>query len=210
MAAPGFARHCGDDSALDGSSAAFADHMFEKVHSSTLPKRLWGGNTQSVIYREGNPADDLYMDAKTARTINIREWVAGAGGPSEFVRRYCEGRWEAVQVSQWISPTSPKSIGHKVAREIEERLGKPPGSMDHVTNGAAPSQPARLDTEKLADLLETVEAAIIQSRRQIPARTKARIVAALYADEQASAAASPQAVQSALSSILSSLSLEET
>jgi len=73
-----------------------------------------------------------------------------------------------------------------------------------------PSQPQRLDTEKLIDLMETVEAAIIQSGRQISTRTKVRIVAALYADEQASAAASPQAVQSALSSILSSLSLEET
>ena len=209
MAAPRFARHCGDNRAFDSSSAASADHMFEKVHPCTLPKRLGSSNTQLVIYREGNSPDDSYMDAKTARTINIREWVAGAGGPSEFVRRYCEGRWEAVQVSQWISLTSPKSIGHKVAREIEERLGKPTGSMDRAPDDAIPSQPQRLDTEKLADLLETVEAAILQSRRQVPVRTKARLVAALYADEQASAAASAQAVQAALSSILS-VSLEET
>lgn len=67
------------------------------------------------------------------------------------------------------------------------------------------SQAGGLNAEKLADLLETVEAAIAQSGRQVPVRTKARLVAALYGDEQASAAGSAQAVQAALASILATL-----
>lgn len=75
-----------------------------------------------------------------------------------------------------------------------------------VTNVALhQSQAGGLNTEKLANLLETVEAAIAQSGRQVPVRTKARLVAALYGDEQASAAGSTQAVQAALTSILATL-----
>jgi hypothetical protein len=67
------------------------------------------------------------MDASTCRTENARLWVAAAGGPAEFARRY---GWVQAQVSQWISPSSPKGIGHKLARDIEAKLGRPAGSMD--------------------------------------------------------------------------------
>jgi len=72
------------------------------------------------------------MDAKTNRTINIRALVAEAGGPADFAAM--TRRWPASQASQWISATNPKPIGHKLAREIEDALGKPYAwlDQDHV------------------------------------------------------------------------------
>jgi transcriptional regulator with XRE-family HTH domain len=73
---------------------------------------------------------------------------------------------------------------------------------------ASASQSAGLDVDKLATLIETVEAAVERSGRRVPARTKARLLTALYRDDQASAASSAQAVQAALASILATM--EET
>jgi transcriptional regulator with XRE-family HTH domain len=128
---------------------------------------------------------------------------------TEFARRTGIGYSTIAELERGGMATSTK------IRLLAEALGVSirwleTGKGPKTDEEAKPSQPERLDTEKLIDLMETVEAAIIQSGRQIPTRTKARIVAALYADEQASAAASGQAVQAALSSLLSSLSLEET
>ncbi len=78
--------------------------------------------------------------------------------------------------------------------------------ISHIGN-APPrtSQSVGLDVGKLADLIETVEAAVAQSRRPLPARTKAKIIATLYSHDQAAAASSPQAVRVALASILASM-----
>lgn len=76
------------------------------------------------------------MDAKSARTANIRSFVSAAGGPTTFANRYGDAGpsrsvWSQAQVSQWISVEHPKGIGHALAREIERRLGLSPGWMDH-------------------------------------------------------------------------------
>ncbi len=94
------------------------------------------------------------MDAQTARTSNIRLWVAEAGGPAAFADKYGDGRWVAAQVSQWISETSPKGIGHKLARTIEERLNKAPGAMDWTLSVREPEaqyQAVRFEADKLAE-----------------------------------------------------------
>lgn len=99
------------------------------------------------------------MDAKTARTLNIRHWVADAGGPAVFAERYGSGRWGAAQVSQWISETSPKGIGHALARAIEQKLGKPTGIMDRPPEEPASEQgshPARIDPEILAASIKLI------------------------------------------------------
>lgn len=70
------------------------------------------------------------------------------------------------------------------------------------------SQPVGLDTAKLTSLIETVEAASAQTRKDVPARLKARLIATLYADNPELAASAPVAVQALLSSILSTV--EET
>ena len=99
-------------------------------------------NTVSGISRARHGWDDSRMDAATARTTNIRLWVAEAGGPAEFARRYGGDDWVQAQVSQWTSQSRPKGIGNKLAREIERRLGKSPGSMDqepgHSNEGKPP------------------------------------------------------------------------
>lgn len=92
-------------------------------------------------------------------------------------------------------------------RVIAEALGV---SLSYLETGKGPksggeSQPAGLDVEKLTDLLETVEAAIAKSGRVVPPRIKARLIAALYRDDQASAASSAQAVQAALAGLLISM-----
>jgi len=139
-------------------------------------------------------------------SANLRRIRLSKGMTQEALAEACG--WSGQSRIANYESSLPKAREPKVS-EVP-LLVKALGTTVAELFGEQTSQPQRLDSEKLADLLETVEAAIIQSRRQIPARTKARIVAALYADEQASAAASPQAVQTALSSILSSLSLEET
>lgn len=59
-----------------------------------------------------------------------------------------------------------------------------------------PSQSVGLDVTKLTDLIETLEAAAVQAGRDIPPRTKARVLASLYASN-----ASREAVVAALASI---------
>lgn len=58
------------------------------------------------------------MDASTARTLNMRLRVAAAGGPAEWARLYGGTRWAQPQVSQWISESNPKSIGHRLSRDL--------------------------------------------------------------------------------------------
>lgn len=78
------------------------------------------------------------MDAKTARTLNIRALVAKIGGPTAFANAYGAGEisnWTQEQVSQWISETKPKSVGHRLAREIERRVGIDAGALDQPPSG---------------------------------------------------------------------------
>lgn len=78
------------------------------------------------------------MDALSARTFHIKQLVAAAGGPVEFSRRRGAGRWSQAQVSQWISETNPKGIGHKLARAIEAELGLPNAYLDRLPSVDAP------------------------------------------------------------------------
>jgi hypothetical protein len=95
------------------------------------------------------------MDAKTSRTAHIRLLVEESGGPAEFARRYGGQNWAQAQVSQWISPTNPKGIGHKLAREIEQRLGLSPGSMDRPP--AVESQSLGLDIDRMRTAAKFLE-----------------------------------------------------
>jgi len=70
------------------------------------------------------------MDANSARTENMRRLVADAGGPAEWVRQYGGIRWQQPQVSQWISETSPKGIGRRLARDLETAMGLTSGELD--------------------------------------------------------------------------------
>ncbi len=78
------------------------------------------------------------MDAKTSRTVNIRRLVQEAGGPTAFANTYgapvdgVGSIWSQAQVSQWISEEKPKSVGHRLAREIERRAKKAPGYLDRL------------------------------------------------------------------------------
>ena len=64
------------------------------------------------------------MDNKAVRRANIEMLVEKAGGPTRFGEQV--GR-DQVQVSQWLGG---KNVGDRLAREIEERLGKRKGWLD--------------------------------------------------------------------------------
>lgn len=79
------------------------------------------------------------MDATTARTLNIRRFVSAANGPTAFANRYGGGRWTQAQVSQWVSEENPKSIGGRLARDLEAELRLPRGAMDQPPNDTGPA-----------------------------------------------------------------------
>ena len=68
---------------------------------------------------------------------------------------------------------------------------------------SVPSQPARPDTAKLANLIESVECVIVDDSLNFDARLKARVVAAVYANS-GNELLTRQAVRAALFAALSS------
>lgn len=110
-------------------------HELSRIGSGPCPQPYQNGYGFAIPNREfpklGTPPTLPGMDAKTARTLNIRKWVAAEGGPALFSQKL-DGRWAATQVSQWISESKPKPIGHALARALEEAGGRRPGSLDHV------------------------------------------------------------------------------
>jgi hypothetical protein len=90
------------------------------------------------------------MDANTARTVNMRRLVADAGGPTAWAEKYGGARWSQVLASQWISETSPKGIGRKLARSLEVAQGLSDGSLDWPPNESqSQSQSVGFDLAKL-------------------------------------------------------------
>lgn len=106
------------------------------------------------------------MDSATARTLNIRRFVAEAGGPTEFANKYGAGRWTQAQVSQWISREKPKSIGNALARTLESVLNLNHGTMD-TFNFALIQE--RKGNRGATDLQNVVAEPI--SRRKLPVLT---------------------------------------
>lgn len=75
------------------------------------------------------------MDAPSYRTHHMRHLVAQAGGPAGWIRKHAGTRWQQAQVSQWISESNPKGIGHKLARDLEVAMGLPHGYLDLPGDG---------------------------------------------------------------------------
>lgn len=129
------------------------------------------------------------MDNKAVRKANIEALVAEAGGPTEFGKLI---EREQVQVSQWLGG---KPIGDRLARHIEEKLGKARGWLDvqqwRIAEPAAEYQSVRLDPETIAI---TTRALLIFLRRRDPTATldltvreDAELFAAVYAEVASSA-----------------------
>lgn len=118
----------------------------------------------------------------------------------------------------------PKTVGSKLYNwysrdyKIPDAMRKPLAglglSIDWINTGDGEmviavtpprqSQLAGLDVAKLAGLIETVDSATAGTRLARDSKTKARLVVALYMDEQAMAAG-PAAVSAMLASILASM-----
>ena len=94
------------------------------------------------------------MDASTQRTINMRARVAEAGGPAEWARQFGGTRWQQPQVSQWISETNPKGIGHRLARDLEAAMGVPAGTLDRPS---ADSHSVGLDVPTLRSAIRLLQ-----------------------------------------------------
>ncbi|PTT36784.1 hypothetical protein DBR33_19020, partial [Stenotrophomonas sp. HMWF022] len=62
-------------------------------------------------------------------------------------------RWAQPQVSQWISESNPKSIGHRLARDLESAMQLPHGTLDRADQDvemSLQSQSTGLDFEKMS------------------------------------------------------------
>jgi phage repressor protein C with HTH and peptisase S24 domain len=81
------------------------------------------------------------MEAKEIRRKNVYALVKAMGGPTAFGAAV--GR-DQVQVSQW---TAGKPLGDKLARHIEDSLGKPLGWLDAPHWDEAEDIPAETLTE---------------------------------------------------------------
>lgn len=79
-----------------------------------------------------------FMDSTTIRRRNITMLVRLADGPTAFSKLVDR---DQVQVSQWTSETKPKPIGNKLARSIEQRLGKEAGWLDRPQWPDEPGNP---------------------------------------------------------------------
>lgn len=99
-----------------------------------------------------------------------------------------------------------RGISDATAKKIEQGLKLEPGALSSPGLQVVPSQPGRLDTIKLANLIEGVDAAIAAEGMDFPARLRARIIAAFYADP-GTEPITEQAIRAALSAVV--LSLEE-
>lgn len=160
------------------------------------------------IVSDERSTDDWGMDPKEAFKRRLKEAAeeVGLGSRVALAAKIGAGDNAKQVAQQWVERLS-------VPEKYRKPLTKLLLSLDYINTGAGTvresarieSQSVGIDVEKLTDLLETVEAAVAKSKRQVPTRTKARLVAALYANEQASAAGSAQAVQAALASILATL-----
>ncbi|MGQ5356489.1 hypothetical protein ACULML_17740 [Xanthomonas arboricola pv. corylina] len=139
------------------------------------------------------------MDASTARTENMRRLVAQAGGPSGWIRNYGAGRWQQAQVSQWISETNPKGIGHKLARDLEVVMGLPHGHLDLQMEAIpAASHPAGLSTEMISNAVRIAQHVRDAALEPMPDETFVEVLAAalqLVASRQEGSANLPQAAR---------------
>jgi hypothetical protein len=97
-----------------------------------------------------------------------------------------------------------RGISDETAEKIERALDLEPGSLSTDRQAAPPSQPARLDPIKLANLIEAVEGAAASQGLNLPPRFKARVIAALYADS-GDEPLTALAIRAALSAVMSSL-----
>jgi hypothetical protein len=123
------------------------------------------------------------MDATTARTLNIRQLVAAKGGPAAFSREVGAGKWPAAQVSQWVSKTKPKGIGHNLARELEGALGLKTGTLDNWTGETpTPSQSERLDHATLAASIKFLDDLFRAKGRQFIASDQSLLIAQVYSE----------------------------
>ena len=135
----------------------------------------------------------------------MQDRMAETGHTQADIARACG--IQPGSVSGWFGqgkPTKMISGDNLVASAI--LLGT---SAEYLMTGKGPrrasSQPVGLDVAKLNELLGTLEAAVEKARVRLPPRVKARLVASLYADQEASAASTPQAVESALIGILATM-----
>jgi len=84
------------------------------------------------------------MDVKQIRKANLHRLIAEAGTTSELVRRTGTN---PSYLSQIVGPNGKRDVGDHLARELEGKLGKPYGWMDHDhTNAVSPDEQDMLET----------------------------------------------------------------
>lgn len=105
----------------------------------------------------------------------------------------------------WLAMRSDDDGYPWTGRVVEARgSAKAPRTAAAAIGVSGASQSVRLDIAKLTGLIELVESAVVDSRKPVSARLKARMIAALYADETGGAP-DTRAVTTALATLLATL-----
>lgn len=91
------------------------------------------------------------------RRENLRRLMAEWGGPTSLAKKL--GHANGSYLAQVAGPHPRRVIGEKVARQIEERLHLPAGSLDATHTGR--SEPVR--DEVLTECVQAVAAAVSEA-----------------------------------------------
>jgi transcriptional regulator with XRE-family HTH domain len=157
-----------------------------------------GGASHIVI-----PTVNTVRASRTPRPVN-NGWMAFH---DNLKRLRIRAQLSQEQVALAFGKAGQSTIGNYEAGKREPKASEIPAlaravnaSVGELLGVEEASQPMGPDPDKLADLIEALEAAAIQARREIPPRTKARLVASLYASN-----ANRETVKAALASILATL-----
>ena len=102
-------------------------------NNGMVPIRYRHCNTQQVVSRTEPKRYALQMDIRTIRRTNFEALIEEAGGLAPLAKRSSVSEKYLRNIyNGFVSPgaKSPKQVGDKTARSLEEGMGKPWGWMD--------------------------------------------------------------------------------
>ncbi|WP_444893609.1 hypothetical protein ACJJIE_03750 [Microbulbifer sp. TRSA001] len=119
------------------------------------------------------------MDINEIRRTNIRRIAADYKNRAEFARKV--GRSEQ-QLYSLIGKGATKTIGNRIARDLEERLGLKEGELDRLeSNDSTAKIASDIDLELLRKCIDAIEVEIEKQGLQgIPSSKKAQAIALAY------------------------------
>ncbi|QFT55602.1 hypothetical protein [Microbulbifer sp. THAF38] len=120
------------------------------------------------------------MDINEIRRTNIRRIAADYKNRAEFARKVDRSE---QQLYSLISKGATKTIGNRIARDLEEKLGLKEGELDRLesSNDSTSKIASDIDLELLRKCIDAIEVEIEKQGLQgIPSSKKAQAIALAY------------------------------